>query len=149
MTQESFHGLKVKSIISLSIISYTTIFQRTIVVSVQKISKKNGEREHWVYNWNYWRKMKLCVRKLSEITKSKFVLKVGRTTIVKILKQNGYMYKHADFKVKNEQPQQQIRENWRFCHMHATNFDKAFFTDQIIFYLANQQELDGLKMRKI
>ena len=48
---------------------------------------------------------------LSEIIKSKFDLEVGRTTIVKILNQNGYMYKLNKLKVMNKEPQKQKRIN--------------------------------------
>ena len=113
ITQESFHGLKVKSIISLSIIIY---LYNDFPMDNRSLSPKRTPRKMEKGHIEFIIKLieensTLSVRKLSEIIKSKFDFEVSRATIVKILKQNKYMYKQTKLKVKNEQPQQQMREN--------------------------------------
>ena len=87
----------------------------------------------------------LSVRKLSEIIISEFNLEVSRTKIVKILKQNEYMYKQAKLKINSEEPQQNVRENSWFRHLHTTNFYEVFFTDETLFYLDNPARSRFLK----
>ena len=54
----------------------------------------------------------LSSKEISNLIKSEFDLDVGKTTILKCLKSNGYSYKHPKLKIKNEEQQRKMRENW-------------------------------------
>ena len=76
----------------------------------------------------------LLTKKLINLLRSEFDLDVGKTTILKCLKRNGYSYKSPKLKLKNEEPQRQMRENWNLRHINDTNFYDIFFTDETTFY---------------
>ena len=79
----------------------------------------------------------LSSKEISNLIKLEFDLDVGKTTILKCLKSNGYSYKHPKLKIKNEEQQRKMRENWWLRHMQNTNFYDIFFTDETSFYLDN------------
>ena len=87
----------------------------------------------------------LSTKKLINLLKSEFDLDVGKTTILKCLKRNGYSYKSPKLKLKNEEPQRQMRENWCLRHINDTNFYDIFFTDETTFYLDNPAGAKWLK----
>ena len=113
------------------------IFLRTTEVKV-RIDQNKLEKEQITFIINMLEEdSTLLSKEISNLIKLEFDLDVGKTTILKCLKNNGYSYKHSKLKIKNEEQQRKMRENWWLRHMQNTNFYDIFFTDETSFYLDN------------
>ena len=58
---------------------------------------------------------------------------------------NWYSNKSPKLKLKNEEPQRQMKENWCLRHINDANFYDIFFTDETTFYLDNPAGAKWLK----
>ena len=76
-------------------------------------------------------------RKLAKKFEDNFNIKISKSSICRVLKDNGFYYKSPKLRVKNDEKQQLIRKNWWERHVFNTNFLNVFFSDETTFYLDN------------